>query len=101
MMKNVDSPLKSEIEVLCDVIELVGEKLQANEERFKQEELCSVFVKQDGNNVSRQNPFMVEYRAMLRDYHQALGKLQLLINTKVYEEQVSSLNDLRERFKIV
>ena len=101
ILKESSSPLKSELETLCDVIELLGNKLKDNYDRYKEEELSVTILKRDGQFVYRQNPFVQEYRATLRDYHQALSKLQDLIkdgnNNKA---DIHSLDEIRERFNI-
>lgn len=100
ILKESSSPLKSELETLCDVIELLGNKLKDNYDRYKEEELSVTILKRDGQFVYRQNPFVQEYRATLRDYHQALSKLQDLTKDTDTKADIRSLDEIREKFKI-
>lgn len=100
VLKDSSSPLKSELETLCDVIELLGNKLKDNYDRYKEEELSVTILKRDGQFVYRQNPFVQEYRATLRDYHQALSKLQDLMKDTTTKADIRSLDEIRDKFKI-
>lgn len=100
MIKNSSSPLKSQLEVLCEVIELLGEKLKENYEAYKDAPLSITVIKRDGEPVYRSNPFVEEYRATLRDYHNALGKLEDLTKSKLQQTELKSLDDIRNKFKI-
>lgn len=100
MLENNASPMKSQIETLCDVLELLEKKLKDNYEKYASAELAMTVVKQDGNVIERSSPFCQEYRATMRDYEQGLRQLQILLQDKITEEQVGTLNDLRSKFKI-
>lgn len=100
ILEGVQSPIKSQVETLCDVIETLEQKLIENNEKYKTEPLSVVINKKDGEITYRTNPFLEEYRATLRDYGTALTKLKELMKNDLGEVELSNINDLREKFKI-
>lgn len=101
ILENVNSPMKSQIETLCDVVETLEQKLIENNDKYKTEPLSVTILKKDGEVTYRTNPFLEEYRATVRDYGQALTKLKELVKNDIGEIELNDLNDLRSKFKIV
>ena len=100
ILEEVNSPLKNQLETLCDVIDTLQNKLIENEAKYKTEPLSVEIQKQDGQITYRTNPFLEEYRATVRDYAQALTKLKELCKNDIAAIEVDNLNDLRTKFKI-
>lgn len=100
MLNTYSSPIKTQVETLCDVIEVLEQKLQENYDEYVNAPLSIEVKKQDGEVTYRANPFVQEYRAMLRDYGQALSKFNELTRNKMNREDVGNLDDLRDKFKI-
>ena len=74
-------------------------KLEDNEARFQQEPLRVWVENSNGVEVPKPNPFVQEYRAMVRDFSAAL-KAYKDITGKKDETQVSSLENIRAKFKV-
>lgn len=74
-------------------------KLEENEERFQEEPLRVWVENSNGTEVPKPNPFVQEYRAMIRDFAAAL-KAYKDITGEQESAQVSSLESLRSRFKV-
>ena len=53
-----------------------------------------------GEKMLRQNPATQEFRATVRDYAAALNNLKNVLENSNEPAEVSSLNDLRNKFKV-
>ena len=74
-------------------------KLEDNEKRFLEEPL-RVWVKNaNGIDVPKPNPFVQEYRALVRDFSAAI-KAYKEITAETENAEVSSLDSIRARFKV-
>jgi hypothetical protein len=90
---------KQSPETLMKAILSMQEKLIKNEKGFLEAPLMVEVEMGDGRCVPRPNPFVQEYRAMVRDFSAAL---------KVYKDitgdqgtvEASSLESIRNRFKV-
>ena len=101
ILANLNSPLKSQIETLCDVVDSLQQKLIENEEQYMAEPLSVTIMKKDGEVTYRTNPFLEQYRSTLRDYGQALTKLKELVKNDLSETTLNDLNELRDKFKLM
>ena len=87
-------------ETLLSAILAMQDKILSLEDEFRGAELTFDAEMGDGRIISRVNPFVQEYRALIRDYSSAL---------KTYDELKGSndsaattqLADLRARFKVI
>lgn len=75
-------------------------KLEANEKRFKDEPLMLWVEMGDGHVVPRANPFVQEYRALIRDFSAALKVYEEITASPGAPAEVTSLEELRARFKV-
>ena len=75
------------------------EKLIKNEKDFLAAPLMVEVEMGDGRWVPRPNPFVQEYRAMVRDFAAAI-KAYKDITGEQESAQVSSLENIRARFKV-
>ena len=75
------------------------EKLIKNEKDFLEAPLMVEVEMGDGRWVPRPNPLVQEYRAMVRDFSAALKAYKELTDKKD-EAQVSSLENIRAKFKV-
>lgn len=96
----VNSPLKSQIETVARSVITLQAKLEENSERYMNEPLSVQIVKGDGEIIDRTNPFVQEYRSMLKDYMAAIKQLQELTNAVGVEKELNALVDMKEKFKI-
>lgn len=74
-------------------------KLEDNEKRFQDEPLRVWVENANGIGVPKPNPFVQEYRALVRDFSAALKAYKEITGEKDTAE-VSSLDSIRSRFKV-
>ena len=74
-------------------------KLEDNQERFLEEPLNVWVETGDGRSVPRANPFLQEYRAMVRDFAAAIKAYKDITGDKG-TAQISSLESIRSKFKV-
>ena len=86
-------------ETLMMTILSLKKKLEDNEKRFQEEPLMVWVETVDGRDVPRANPFVQEYRAMIRDFAAAIKAYKEITGEKD-SVQISSLESLRSRFKV-
>ena len=86
-------------ETLMMTILSLQKKLEDNEERFLREPLMVWVETGDGRDVPRANPFVQEYRAMIRDFAAAIKAYKEITGEKD-SAQVSSLESIRSKFKV-
>ena len=90
---------KKSPETLMMTILSLKKKLEDNEKRFQEEPLMVWVETGDGRDVPRANPFVQEYRAMIRDFAAAI-KVYKEITGEKDSAQISSLEAIRTRFKV-
>lgn len=86
-------------ETLMKAILALRKKLEENEEQFQLEPLRVWVTMMDGRDVPRANPFVQEYRAMVRDFAAALKAYAEITGDQEIAE-VSSLDSIRSRFRV-
>ena len=86
-------------ETLMRTILSLQKKLEANEKDFIEQPLMIAVEVGDGRIVPRANPFVQEYRAMVRDFAAALKAYKEITGDKD-SAQVSSLDSIRSKFKV-
>ena len=74
-------------------------KLEDNEKRFQEEPLSVWGENANGIDDPKPNPFVQEYRALVRDFSAALKAYKEITGEKDTAE-VSSLDSIRSRFKV-
>ena len=84
---------------LLRAILLMQDKILSKEEEFKDAELSIEVEMADGRWVERANPFVQEYRALIKDFSQALKAYKELTGSE-HEPEIVSLDALRSKFKI-
>ena len=90
---------KQSPETLMKAILSMQEKLIKNEKDFIEAPLMVEVEMGDGRNVPRANPFVQEYRAMIRDFAAAIKAYKEITGDKD-SAQVSSLESIRSKFKV-
>ena len=90
---------KKSPETLMKAILSMQKKLEDNEKRFLDEPLRVWVENSNGTEVPKPNPFVQEYRALVRDFSAALKAYKELTDKKD-EAQVSSLESIRSRLKV-
>ena len=90
---------KKSPETLMKAILSMQKKLEENEQAYIKAPLVVEVEMGDGRWVPRPNPFVQEYRAMVRDFAAAI-KAYKDITGEQESAQVSSLENIRARFKV-
>ena len=90
---------KKSPDTLMKAILSMQKKLEENEQDFIKAPLAVEVELGDGRWVPRPNPFVKEYRALVRDFSAALKVYKEITGTKGEKEQ-TQLDDIRSRFKI-
>lgn len=86
-------------ETLMKAILSMQEKLEKGEKEFISAPLMIEVEMGDGRWVPRPNPFVQEYRALVRDFSAAI-KAYKEITAETESAEVSSLDSIRARFKV-
>lgn len=94
-----ETKYKKSPETLQKAILSMQEKLIKNEKDFIAEPLMIEVEMGDGRYVPRPNPFVQEYRAMVRDFAAAIKAYKDITGDKG-TAQVSSLESIRSKFKV-
>lgn len=87
-------------ETLLEAILAMQTKLLDLREEFESAELTYDAEMGDGRVITRANPFVQEYRALVKDFGVAL-KTYNEISDGVSEDNTQTLADLRSKFKVI
>ena len=90
---------KKSPDTLMKAILSMQKKLEENEQAYIKEPLVVDVEMGDGRWVPRPNPFVQEYRAMVRDFAAALKAYKDITDEKDTPE-INSLEEIRTRFKV-
>jgi len=90
---------KKSPDTLMKAILSMQKKLEDNEKRFLEEPLRVWVENANGIDVPKPNPFVQEYRALVRDFSAAI-KAYKEITAETESAEVSSLDSIRARFKV-
>lgn len=98
--KNVNSPLKKQIETIAAVTLSLQKQLEDNYADYLTQPLSISVVVGTGETVKRANPYVQEYRALFRDYISSVKQLAELIDDANAEEEINALVSIKDKFKI-
>lgn len=90
---------KKNLRTLEQSIKAMQEKLAKEKAQYDTEPLTIEMDNSTGGTVTKANPFVVEYRNMLKDYSSAL-KTYKALTEETEGAKTSALSDIRERFKV-
>lgn len=90
---------KKSPDTLMKAILSMQKKLEDNEKKFLEEPLRVWVENANGIDVPKPNPFVQEYRALVRDFSAAI-KAYKEITAETENAEVSSLDSIRARFKV-
>jgi hypothetical protein len=105
--KDIDSPIKEQIESLTNIIIGLQEKLESNLEKYLEEPLyqeIELGTDEEGNIRTKKqaNPFVSEYRATLKDFSNNLVILSKLLNVEVQDNQeLNELDNIINKIRVV
>ena len=87
-------------ETLLNAILAMQNKLTDLRDEFESAELTYEAEMGDGRMITRANPFVQEYRALVKDFGVALRTYKE-ISGDIAEANTQTLDDLRAKFKVI
>ena len=99
MNQRQEKKYKKSPETLMKAILSLQKKLEDNADQFQREPLRVWVENSNGVEVPKPNPFVQEYRSMVRDFSAALKAYKDITNEKD-DVQVSSLDSIRSKFRV-
>jgi len=99
--KNVNSPLRSQIETVVESVLAMQTQLEDNHDEFLTQPLSIQVTVGTGEIINRANPFVQEYRTLFKDYMNALVQLTKLIDDVSVEEEINTLSSIKEKIRLV
>ena len=97
---NVNEDIRPQAITLANAVLAMQEKIEQQIPEYGQMPLAQQVTVGTGETMLRQNPAVQEFRATVRDYAAALKNLQEIIGNNHAEEAVSSLDELRAKFRV-
>lgn len=101
LCKGVNPTLKPQVETLAEAVIALQDKIEAELPRYKDEPLSQEVMSQSGDLVIRQNPYVTEFRSMVKDYTNSLTQLQTIIGEAKEPATISALETMREKIKAI
>lgn len=100
--KDLDSPIKEQIETLTKTVIVLQEKLENNLEEYINEPLYQEIVDREGNEKKISNPFVAEFRATLKEYTNDLTILSKLLEVKIEDnKELNELDNIIQKIRVV
>lgn len=99
--KNVNSPLKPQIETVVASVLAMQTQLEENHDEFLTQPLSISVTVGTGETINRVNPFVQEYRTLFKDYMNALVQLTKLIDDASVEEEINALSSIKDKIRLV
>lgn len=99
--KNVNSPLRSQIETVVESVLAMQTQLEDNHDEFLTQPLSIQVTVGTGETINRANPFVQEYRTLFKDYMNALVQLTKLIDDAGVEEEINALSSIKDKIRLV
>lgn len=100
LCEGVNSELKAQAVTLANAVLTMQAKIEQQIPIYKEEPLAQTVTVGTGETVLRQNPITQEFRATVRDYASALNNLNEILEKKEAVKEESSLDALKNRFKV-
>lgn len=100
MCANVSPDIRSQAVTLANAVLTMQEKIEQQIPNYKKMPLAQTVTVGTGEKMLRQNPAIQEFRATVRDYAAALNNLNEILDEKKEAPSISSVNELRNRFKV-
>lgn len=97
---NVNADIKSQAVTLANAVLAMQNKIDQQIPIYDQMPLAQTVKVGTGEKMLRQNPAVLEFRATVKDYAAALNILQDIVENNKAPAEVSSLAELRSRFKV-
>lgn len=99
--KNVNSPLRPQIETVVKTILALQKKLEEHYDEYLEQPMSVVVTVGTGETVHRTNPFCAEYRSTLKDYIFTIQQLNKLVDDVSVEEEINALSSIKDKIRLV
>lgn len=101
LCKNVSPDMKAQAVTLAKAVIAMQKKINDKIPEYAEMPLAQQVTVGTGEQILRANPAAQEFRAMVRDYSQALNSLQsILEKSGAGNAEVRSLDSIRAKFKV-
>lgn len=100
MCEGVDGLIKGQAITLTNAVLAMQTKIEQQIPIFEQMPLAQQVTVGTGERMLRANPATQEFRAIVRDYAQALNSLKDILETHKTTSGISPVDDLRSRFNV-
>lgn len=97
---NVSADIKPQAVTLANAVMALQEKIEQQMPVYQQLPLAQTMTTTQGEKVLKNNPAMQEFRGTVRDYAASLKSLQAILDDTDDQCEVSSLDDIRSRFRV-
>ena len=98
---NVSTDIKPQAITLANAVLAMQNKIDQQIPIYEQMPLAQTVTVGTGEKMLRQNPAVQEFRATVRDYATALNNLQDILTENKSHAQISSLDALKSKIKVV
>lgn len=98
---NVDPTIKDQVITLTNAILAMQKKIDQQIPIYDQLPLAQTVRVGTGERMLRSNPAVEEFRSTVRDYANALSKLQEILGDSASPATISSLDDMRSKIRLV
>jgi len=98
--RDVAPDIKAQAVTLANAVLTMQAKIEEQIPVYKKMPLAQQVTVGTGETMLRANPATQEFRATVRDYAQALNSLNDILTENKAPAEASSLDDLRNRFKV-
>lgn len=100
LCKDVDSSIRPQVVTLANAVLSMQKKIEKHSPELAEMPLTQEVVVNTGETVIRANPAIGEFRALVRDYTTALKSLRDIVGEQGQGDNGSSLDSLRNKFKV-
>jgi hypothetical protein len=97
---NVSADIKPQAMTLANAVLAMQNKIDQQIPVYEKMPLAQQVTVGTGEKMLRANPAVQEFRATVRDYSQALSNLRAVIDNNSTPAETSSLESIRNRFKV-
>ena len=97
---SVSPKLHSQAVTLANAVMALQEKIEQQMPVYQQLPLAQTMTTTQGEKVLKNNPAMQEFRGTVRDYAASLKSLQAILDNTPHQEEESTVEDIRKKFKI-
>ena len=98
---NVNADIKSQAITLANAVLAMQDKIDQQIPIYEKMPLAQQVKVGTGEKILRQNPATVEFRATVKDYAAALSALDAILEKNQAPAEVSSIEELRKKIKVI